>query len=62
MIDFRLLQGAQPVVDATIHIEYLAVVLYEGDSGQEAGSLQPIAIKVPGRDVGGGHQHNAMTK
>ena len=62
VIDFRLLQGAQPVINATIHIKHLAVALDQFDGRQETGPLQAVAIEILGWNVGGGHQHHTMTE
>src|SRR5690554_8176810 len=54
------LQGAQPVVDARIDIDHLAMAVEQVDGGQEARPLQAILVELVGHDIGGGHQHHAM--
>ncbi len=60
MIELRLLQGAQPVIDAAVDVDDLGVLLQQLDRRQEARTLQAVLVKPVGDDVGGGHQAHAV--
>ena len=56
----RLLQQAQTVVVAAVHVHYPGMQLERFDGGQETGALQPVLVQAVGLDVGGGHQGDAL--
>ncbi len=60
MIELRLLQGAQPVIDAAVDVDDLGVLLQQLDRRQETRTLQAVLVKPVGDDVGGGHQAHAV--
>ncbi len=59
VIDFRLFQIAQPIVDAAVHVQHVQVPLDQLDGRQKAGALQAVLVQVVRRQVGGGDQGDA---
>ena len=51
----RLLQQAQTVIVAAVHVHYPGMQLERFDGGQETSALQPVLVQAVGLDVGGGH-------